>query len=79
VVSACRVCRAAGRQNLSGIRRRRAEGPYGCEAGAPAACQSAPGLRTDTAKLMISPDGRNAYAAGEESVTAFNVIGESGP
>jgi hypothetical protein len=34
-----------------------------------------PGLRTDTAKVLISPDGRNAYAAGDQTLTGFTLSG----
>ena len=34
---------------------------------------------TGAAELLLSPDGRTAYAAADQTVTAFTVIGQNGP
>jgi hypothetical protein len=42
-------------------------------------CQAAPNMRVNEPSMVISPDGRNAYVVGQETITAFAITGQPGP
>ena len=53
--------------------------PFACVAAVATTCQPAPNLRVNEPSMVISPDGRNAYPVGQETITAFAIAGPSGP
>ena len=53
--------------------------PFACVAAVATTCQPAPNLRVNEPSMVISPDGRNAYPVGQETITAFAIAGPPGP
>jgi hypothetical protein len=53
--------------------------PFACMAAAATTSQAAPNLRVNEPSMVISPDGRNAYLVGQETITAFAIAGQPGP